>query len=91
MFEKARAAGMTGASNPEPGLQPTLEDTAAAIERQRLFDIIEKLVLWENTTNEAVLQPAREEIWKSWRRPAATMPTTRARRSCSTREAARLP
>jgi putative DNA methylase len=37
-------------------------------ERQRLFQIIEELVQWENTTNEEVLQKAREEIWKSWRR-----------------------
>jgi len=35
--------------------------------RQRLFRIIEDLVLWESTTNEAVLEPAREEIRKSWR------------------------
>ncbi|MGZ8246017.1 DUF1156 domain-containing protein [Methylomagnum sp.] len=39
----------------------------AAIERERLFGIIEKLVLWENTNNEEVLREAREEIWKSWR------------------------
>ena len=37
-------------------------------ERQRLFDIIEQLVKWENTTNEDVLETAREEIRKSWRR-----------------------
>src|SRR2546423_5660786 len=37
-------------------------------ERQRLFRIIENLVLWENTTNETVLQAARDEIWASWRR-----------------------
>ena len=35
--------------------------------RQRLFRIIEDLVLWENTTNETVLQQARDEIWQSWR------------------------
>jgi len=35
--------------------------------RKRLFEIIEELVLWENTTNEEVLQRAREEIRKSWR------------------------
>src|SRR5213078_1388648 len=40
-------------------------------ERQRLFRIIEDLVLWENTTNETVLQAAREEIWESWRRTCA--------------------
>ena len=36
-------------------------------ERQRLFGIIEELVKWENTTNETVLQQARDEIWQSWR------------------------
>jgi putative DNA methylase len=39
----------------------------AAKERERLFKIIEALVLWENTNNEAVLAAARAEIWKSWR------------------------
>ncbi|MDE0143415.1 MAG: DUF1156 domain-containing protein [Caldilineaceae bacterium] len=37
-------------------------------ERDRLFEIIEELVLWENTTNEIVLEKARAEIRKSWRR-----------------------
>jgi putative DNA methylase len=37
------------------------------IERQRLFQLIEELVKWENTTNQHVLKEAREEIWKSWR------------------------
>jgi putative DNA methylase len=40
-------------------------------ERQRLFDIIEDLVQWENTTNEEVLQKARDAIWESWRRACA--------------------
>lgn len=39
----------------------------AAIERRRLFKIIEDLVLWENTTNEVVLKAARAEIRRSWR------------------------
>ena len=39
----------------------------AALERKRLFKIIEDLVLWENTTNEAVLNAARVEIRRSWR------------------------
>lgn len=39
----------------------------AAIERERLFGIIRKLVDWENINNEEVLSEAREEIWKSWR------------------------
>lgn len=43
----------------------------AAIERERLFKIIEDLVQWENTNNEDVLARAREEIWKSWRETCA--------------------
>jgi putative DNA methylase len=34
-------------------------------ERQRLFRLIEKLVLWENSNNRAVLDEARAEILKS--------------------------
>src|SRR6266571_8168492 len=34
-------------------------------ERQRLFRLIEELVKWENSNNEAVLQKARAEILKS--------------------------
>ncbi len=55
----------------EPGPAPTLDDMLADQERQRLFRIIEDLVLWENTTNETVLQAARDEIWQSWRRTCA--------------------
>lgn len=39
----------------------------AEIERERLFKIIEDLVLWENTNNEEVLARARAEIVRSWR------------------------
>src|SRR4051794_31401338 len=39
----------------------------AAIERKRLFKIIEEIVLWENTANEDVLERARAEIRRSWR------------------------
>ena len=53
----------------EPGL--TLEKVIADQERERLFAIIKELVLWENTTNEEVLEPARREIWQSWRRACA--------------------
>src|SRR5437870_665056 len=40
-------------------------------ERQRLFRLIEELVEWENSTNESVLQAARDEIWLSWRATCA--------------------
>src|SRR5437868_6848136 len=75
LWEEARAlakkAKGTGLSVPEPGPVPTLDETLADAERQRLFRIIEDLVLWENTTNETVLQAARDEIWQSWRRACA--------------------
>ncbi len=58
-------------SFPDPGPEPTLEECIADIERERLFRIIEDLVLWENTTNETVLLQARDEIWQSWRRACA--------------------
>ena len=47
------------------------DEEIAERERKRLFAILEDLVLWENTTNEAVLQRAREAIWQSWRRTCA--------------------
>jgi putative DNA methylase len=68
VLKKAKEAGI---SAPEPGPEPKLDDILAEIERQRLFRIIEELVLWENTTNEEVLTKAREEIWQSWRRTCA--------------------
>ena len=52
-----------------PDLFPT--EKKQEKERQRLFKIIEDLVKWENTTNETVLQAARDEIWQSWRRACA--------------------
>jgi len=45
---------------------PTEDDQEK--ERQRLFDLISELVRWENTTNEQVLNRARKEIRRSWRR-----------------------
>lgn len=75
LWQEARALAIkakeSGLSVPEPGPAPTLDDILADQERQRLFRIIEKLVLWENTTNETVLQAARDEIWQSWRRACA--------------------
>lgn len=75
LWEEAQALAQkaegTGLTVPAPGPAPTLEDVLADQERQRLFRIIEDLVLWENTTNEVVLQAARDEIWASWRRACA--------------------
>jgi putative DNA methylase len=68
LADKAKGSGVTV---PDPGPVPTLDEILADQERQRLFRIIEDLVPWENTTNEAVLQAARDEIWNSWRRTCA--------------------
>ena len=57
----------------DPSAHPEQFPTEADQERERLrlFRIIEQLVLWENTTNEDVLNQARDEIWKSWRATCA--------------------
>jgi len=58
-------AQMVDDPSAHPDLFPT--DKKQEKERQRLFKIIKDLVLWENTTNEKVLQAARDEIRQSWR------------------------
>lgn len=51
----------------DPSSHPDKFPTPEAVEaeRKRLFDIIEELVIWENSTNEEVLEKARAEIRKS--------------------------
>ena len=58
-------AQMVDDPSAHPDLFPTEQKQEK--ERKRLFKIIEDLVQWENTTNEKVLQEARDEIWQSWR------------------------
>ena len=57
----------------DPSAHPELFPTERAQERERkrLFGIIRELVKWKNTTNEVVLEQAREEIRESWRRTCA--------------------
>lgn len=62
-------AQMVDDPSAHPDLFPT--EKAQEKERKRLFKIIEELVQWENTTNEEVLQKARDEIWQSWRYTSA--------------------
>lgn len=51
-----------------PGVEPNKQNKGHwTRERARLFKIIEDLVLWENTTNEVVLEAARAEIRRSWK------------------------
>lgn len=55
----------------DPGYERSLNrgvnKDKAHVERERLFDIIRRLVRWESTTNEQVLNEARAEIVKSWK------------------------
>jgi len=53
------------------GFKYGVNKAEAAIERKRLFGIIEELVKWESTTKEDVLETARVEIRRSWREVCA--------------------
>ena len=72
-------AQMVDDPSAHPDLFPT--EKAQEKERQRLFGIIKDLVKWENTTNETVLQAARDEIWASWRRTCRARKDWREARS----------
>ena len=48
------------------GAYPGQTKADAQRERERLFDIIRRLVRWENTSNGEVLEEARAEIRRSW-------------------------
>ncbi|MFM7584901.1 MAG: DUF1156 domain-containing protein, partial [Caldilinea sp.] len=62
-------AQMVDDPSSHPELFPTEE--AQEKERSRLFQILEELVQWENTTKEDVLKQGRDEIWQSWRQACA--------------------
>lgn len=50
----------------ERGYKAGVTREQANLQRQRLFDIIQRLVQWENTNDEEVLAEARAEIFRSW-------------------------
>lgn len=50
----------------ERGYGPGMTKAQAAAKREEFFSILEDLVKWENTNNEAVLARAREAIRESW-------------------------
>ncbi len=62
-------AQMVDDPSSHPELFPT--EQGQDKERQRLFKIMEDLVRWENTTNPAVIQRARDEILQTWRNECA--------------------
>lgn len=62
-------AQMVDDPSSRPGLFPT--EAEQDKERRRLFGLLEELVKWENTTNEDVLEQARQEIRDNWRRACA--------------------
>ena len=70
--KRSKKAGATrSADSIAVGEEEALADVAAELERERLFGILRELVKWENTTNEDLLEQAREEIRQSWRRACA--------------------
>ena len=50
----------------ERGYFAGMTKAQAAVKREELFEIIEQLVLWENTNNEKLLERARALIIESW-------------------------
>jgi putative DNA methylase len=58
-------AQMVDDPSAHPDLFPT--EKKQVKERQRLFQIIEELVQWDNTDNNEVLQKAQDALWQSWR------------------------
>ena len=68
---RRRSPGATSVESSRRATGEALADMAAELERERLFRILQDLVVWENTTNEKVLERARAEIWQSWRRACA--------------------
>ncbi|GIJ37370.1 DUF1156 domain-containing protein [Micromonospora andamanensis] len=49
----------------DPSSDPALSEEDQILERKRLHNLIERMVVWENTNDEALLEEARREIWKS--------------------------
>ena len=59
-------AQMVDDPSEDPDRFPT--EDARRRERRRLFRLVEELVVWKNTASEEVLDRARREILRSWRR-----------------------
>ena len=66
-LKRSKAQGLRSSSSD----RQLLEEIAAELERERLFDLIKELVKWENTNNVRLLEQANAEIWQSWRRTCA--------------------
>ena len=47
------------------GKKPTLSECAIDIKRKELFDIIESMVKWKNSSNDKIMNRARDEILRS--------------------------
>lgn len=50
----------------DPSGDPTLDDAAQTAERERLFDILSKLVRWENAGDQELLALARAEVLRCY-------------------------
>ena len=80
-------AQMVDDPSASPDLFPTEADQEK--ERERLFDILKGLVLWENTTNEECWNKRGRKFARAGGGPARIMPITHALPNCSTRTSCR--
>ena len=71
--------GDTPTRGREPHDGPALRRMAVALERERLLGLLEALVRWESTADEVLLEQARAEIRRSWRRACAESPGPQVR------------
>ena len=71
ILKERRRASNDSSSQKNISDESALNEIVTEQERKRLFKILEELVLWKNTTNERVLDQARNEIWQSWKRECA--------------------
>ena len=77
---------------PAPTAGPALRRMVVALERERLLGLLEALVQWESTADEALLEQARAEIRRSWLRACAedADPRARVHDECGPRTRSRL-
>ena len=66
-----RRSGHWPATTRSPSLSRRWKRSSLSKSATGYSQLSKHLVLWENTTNEEVLEPARREIWQSWRRACA--------------------
>ena len=89
-FTLARKAEGTGLSVPHPGPEPTLDEILAEHERERLFRLVEALVVGRTAQTQPSCEQRGMRSGRAGVGRAPTTLTTRRRKSSSTASACRL-